>query len=126
MLQEQQQYIATLRCIYYAEDDISASIIANACAERAAIGFDREEQEDVKVTSVDAMSLQSLRPEEAASKLDAARNILIKTRARDAFEVAKLLDQFAWHMRHGSLADFDYGHIFQVADALLKKEGAQK
>jgi hypothetical protein len=123
---EKKRYVAALRVLYTAEDDYEARIVAEACAFRAIQGMDQEEGEDVVITAVENFSADSLTPEEAAIKLDVARNALIKTRARDAFETAKELDKYAWALRHGSMAEYDYGTIFELAKELIKRPKEDK
>ena len=113
----EQAFVACLRIAFTAESDVVAAVVADNCARNAS--RDLDDDDTVVVTTVENLFSESFTPEEAAVKLESARNIMLRLQDKDSFEIARWLDQFAWGLRHGGeTAGYDYGHIFDVAKEL--------
>jgi len=125
----ERQFIATLRSVYDAEDELEAAMIANELQEAVAALLD--EGETVDVTQVISYSLPKLvNPAELVEQLRRSRDLLIMTRIVQCFDLAKEIDKTAWILEHRTEQSFDlsgynYAAIFDRADALLgrKKDG---
>ena len=114
------EYVAVLKCIFSAKDDVEAMLVANRCAELASSYLDADDGEDVKVIEVNSFA-SSLAIEEQATKLEIARNILLQFGARDAFETARSLDQFVYYLRHNSMANYDYSELFDILERVKQR-----
>lgn len=118
------KYVATLRAIYDATDDVEAVFIADKIREN---GFaDLDEDEDLlDVTQVTSNHL-NLSPEETIVQLKRARNLLIKTRIRECYMLAKELDMqiHALSLRESPeivASTYDHGDFMDLAERILMK-----
>lgn len=119
-------YVATLRAIYDAEDDVAATMIAEKIRENGAQELNDEEDsdDDLYVTQVTSNMIE-LTGEEAITLFKKTRNALIKTRIKQCFELAKDFDKMIYILEHRAedgfeLAGYDYGAFFDVAAAVLE------
>lgn len=120
------KYLVTIRCTLDAEDDLEAKLEANEVIEQASDVLD--EDDTIDVTQIIPLSLQrSVEPSEMVAHLRRSRDMLIKTRIIQCFELAKELDKVAWILEHRSeetfdLAGYDYGAIYDLADTILGRQ----
>jgi hypothetical protein len=118
-------YVATLRAIYSADDDVEAALIAEAIRENGSVDLDDEDDEsEVFVTQVTSNSLE-VSFEESLALFRRTRNLLIKTRIKQCFELAKQLDQMIWVLEHRrepgfDLAGYDYTKFFELSEQILE------
>lgn len=119
------RYVATLRAVYDAEDEVQAIFIADQIRLNAMQDLDEEEGDSIEVTQVTSDALHIL-PEEVLRVLRRARNQLIRTRYKQCYELAKELDQQIFVLEHRgepdfSMAGYDYGKFMEVSEAILMK-----
>jgi hypothetical protein len=124
------KYLATIRCTFDAEDELEARLEANELVEAAAELL--EEDETVDVTQIIPYGLQrEIEPAEMVAQMRLCRDMLIKTRIVQCFELAKEIDKAAWVLEHRGeesfdLSGYDYGAVFDRADELLGRQRADK
>lgn len=116
------RYVATLRALYNAEDDAQAAFIADQIRLNGSSDFD-EDDDFLDVTQVTSNDLD-LTPEETITQLKKARNLLIKTRIRQCYALAKELDYQIFALIHRESPDFmmstyDHGAFMDIADQIL-------
>lgn len=120
------KFIATLRTVYKATDELEAALIANEFQE--AIAGLLDEWETVDVTQIIPHDLpQRIEPAEVVELLRRCRDVLIMTRIVQCFELAKDLDRTAWVLEHRQeesfdISGYDYGKVFERADELLGRK----
>lgn len=116
--------VATLRAVFDATDEVEAVFIADKICENGQRDFD-EENDILEVTQVTSNHLD-ITPEETLVQLRRARNLLIKTRIRDCYMLAKELDQQIYALAHRGAADFamagyDYGEFMDLTERILMR-----
>lgn len=120
------RYVSTLRAVYDAQDDVEAMLIADKIAENGAQDLDDEDDEaSLEVTQVISNSLE-LTPDELISRLRVARNLLIKTRIRQCYTLAKELDEviFALVNREEpgfTMRSYNHGDFLDLVESILVK-----
>jgi len=119
------KYIATMRLVLEAEDDVAADLAAEEVREAAAQALDEDVDETIDVTQVIKADLSgAVEPAEVVEQLRRSRDLLILTRLKTCFELAKELDKVAWVLEHRredtfDLGSYDYGSFFDRARELL-------
>ena len=123
MAHEHPLYIATLRAVYRASDDVEAIMVADQIKVNGE--KDLEEGDSLDVTQV-TQNAASLSPEESLALLRRARNALIRTRAQMCFDTARELDKCMYMMSVRSeqnkgyeLSGYDYGKFMDIAQEVL-------
>jgi len=122
----ERQFIATLRSVFGAEDELSAALVANELQEAVATLLD--EDDTVDVTQVIPYDLPDrVEPAEIGELLRRCRDVLIMTRVIQLVELAKELDKAAWILEHRNeqsfdLSGYDYGKVFDRAEELLGRK----
>lgn len=123
------QYLATLRALFDADDEVEATLIANQISENARADLD--EDQVVEVTQVMAYSISMpVEPAELVAKMRGVRDMLICTRIKQCFDLAKQIDEMAWVLEnraeetfeHTGMAGYDHGAIFALAEKLLGRK----
>lgn len=120
------KFIATLRAVYKATDELEAALMANEFQEAIASLLD--EYETVDVTQVIPRDLpQRIEPAEIVELMRRCRDVLIMTRIVQCFELAKDLDRTAWVLEHRQeesfdISGYDYAVVFDRADELLGRK----
>ena len=123
-------YVATLRAFFRADDEVEAILIADKIAENGSLDLEEDDGDTLGVTQVCKTGV-GLTPQEVVEHLRITRNVLIRTRVKRCFEMAREIDQLAWALEHGdeqtwSLAGYDYSKFLDVAEAILvRKEDPQ-
>jgi len=118
------QYIATLRAVYDAKDEVEAIFIADKILENGSV--DLEDDDTFSVTQVTSNTI-SLTPQEITDVLLRARNILIRTRIRDCFQQARELDRIIYLLGFQeedweyASAGYSYGNFMDAAEAILMR-----
>lgn len=88
-----EKYLASYRVVFNAEDGLQAKIIADHLQDLVADELD-EDDEAIDLTQL--IPLGEPRTNlEAANTLRAARNVLLRTKKQDAYDMARMLDQMA-------------------------------
>ncbi len=122
-----EEYVATIRLTYKAEDDVEAQLIAELARERAESELDTQEDEDEAILTQVTSFAVAVEPRELLTRLALARNDLIRTRYRECFELARQLDQLSDALQKrlmpDEVTDYDFGHFIEIAGKVLN-EGA--
>ena len=118
-------FIATLRAVFRAEDEVEAIFIADQIKVNGEKDLDKEDGDTLDVTQV-TQNLAILSPEETLHLLRRARNACIRTRTKDGYDLGRELDKFIYMLKHRSeasegfeLAGYDYGDYMDVAKEVL-------
>ena len=117
------RYVATLRAIYDAADDVEAIFVADQIKVNGFEDLDEDDNDVLDVTQVTSNEID-LSPEETIVQLKRARNLLIRTRIKDCFNLAKELDLqiFALERREDpafSMAGYSHGDFMDLAQRIL-------
>lgn len=121
-------FVVIFHAAFEAEDDASAAMIAAQMVENAGKDLEADAGDEVWVSQVLGLDVQSITPEEALVRLRVARNVLIRTRSVICIEVARELDKVIWQIAHNdlesnSLAGYDYAQFVDLCEAIvLRKE----
>lgn len=118
------RYVATLRALYDAKDDVEAMFIADQIRVNGSIDFD-DDNDVLDVTQVTSNQLD-LSPDETIVQLKRARNLLIKTRIKECYNLAKELDIQIFALQHRespefSMSMYDYGDFMELSEAILQR-----
>ena len=117
------QYIATLRAVYEAADDAEAAFAADQIRENGRSDFDEESENTLDVTQVTSNQLD-VTPEETIVHLKKARNLLVKTRIRQCYDLARELDIQIYALEHRlnpafSMGGYNYADFVDLCEAIL-------
>lgn len=121
------RFIATLVARYEAPDEVEASLTADCLADEAQKLLDQDETAgEISVTSVSDVSSES-KPDDVIVRLRQARNDLIRTRFKDAYDCARMLDEIAHaldkRLRPEEVIDYDHGDFLEIAIDVLRNGG---
>lgn len=123
MPKEESLFIATLRAVFPAEDEVSAIMIADQIKVNGE--KDLEEGDTLDVTQV-TNNLAVLSPDETLRLLRRARNAMIKTRTKEGYDLAREVDKFTYMLKHRTigqpgyeLSGYDYAEFLDVAREVL-------
>jgi len=118
------QFVATLRTMFDAEDEMEAVLVANELQEAVAEKLDEDDTVDVtQVIPIETMS-GHVEPTELVEQMYRCRDLLIKTRIVQCYDLAGWLDKTAWILEHRQEATFDitgydHGRMLDKANVLL-------
>lgn len=118
-------YIATLRAVFRAQDDVEAIMIADQIKVNGEQDLEKEDGDSLDVTQV-TQNMAELAPEETLMLLRRARNALIRTRATSFVECAREVDKCVHMLKNRSekaegigLAKYDYTQFMEVMEEVL-------
>jgi hypothetical protein len=118
-------FIATLRAVFRAEDEVEAIMVADQIKVNGEKDLDEEDGDTLDVTQV-TQNLAILSPEETLHLLRRARNACIRTRTKDGYDLGREMDKFIFMLKNRSedhkgfeLAGYDYGEYMEVAKEVL-------
>lgn len=119
------KYVATFRAEFDADDDVTAAIIADQIRLNGSQDLDEEEGDDLECTQVTSQALD-LRPEELLEHLKRSRDLLIKTRIKQCFNLAQDLDKILYALEFREdpgfvMGSYDYGRFMDHALTLLEE-----
>jgi len=123
---EPRTFIGTIRCVIEAQDELEARLEMNEVVEAAAEVLD--EGETIDVTQIIPIELQrAIEPAEMVEQLRRSRDLLIKTRIVQCFELARELDKTAWVLEHRAeesfdLSGYDWGEFMDLTNRLLGRK----
>lgn len=118
------RYVATFRVIFNADGETNARIISEHLQEVIADEFVDEEGESESVDMTQLISFgEPLTAQEAANTLRKARNVLLRTKMKDAYDTASVIDQMAHVLEHRdqdemggqSPLTYDFSHFVDIA-----------
>lgn len=120
------KYVATLRAMFDADDDVEAINIADIISENGAIDLVEEDGDTLEVTQVTSLAVDLI-PQEVLIQLRQSRNLLIRTRIRQCYDTARDLDQIIWALAHRDeqnfdMSSYDYGKLVEITSQVLKGE----
>lgn len=120
-----EDFIATIRLSYKANDDVEAQLIAELARERAESELDTELDKDEAILTQVTCFVGNVEPRELLTRLTLTRNDLIRTRYKECYELARELDRLIDALQKRLLpyevTDYDYGRFSDVAEAILLK-----
>ncbi len=126
MPDEPRTFIGTIRCVIEAEDELEARLEMNEIVEVAAELL--EEGETIDVTQIMPAEVQGvIEPAEMVEQLRRSRDMLIKTRIVQCFDLAREIDKTAWILEHRSeesfdLSGYDWGAFMELTNKLLERK----
>lgn len=126
MSNEPRTYIGTIRCVIEAEDELEARLEMNEIVEAGAELLD--EHETIDITQIMPVEIQgAIEPAEMVEQLRRARDMLIKTRIVQCFELAREIDKTAWILEHRTeetfdLSGYDWGAFMDLTNSLLGRK----
>ena len=116
-------YIATLRAVFSAADDVEAIMIADQIKVNGE--KDLEDSDSLDVTQV-TQNAATLSPEGTLNLLRRARNALIRTRIRTMLDCAREIDKCTYILANRTegepgieLAGYDYGKFLEISREVL-------
>lgn len=117
-------FLATMRATFHAEDEVEARLVVNEIEEAVSSRLDEEDTLTVTQIIPADQSVNLLEPTELVNQMRAARDMLIKTRIVQCFELAKELDKTAWILENRreatfDLSSYDYTSFFEHSEKLL-------
>lgn len=118
------KFVATFRATYDADDDVAAAIIADQIRLNAEQDLDTDDSDDVECTQVTSSALE-LAPDETMHVLRHARNLLIKTRIKECFNLAFELDKTIYQLQFRDspafigLSGYDWDAFMEVATQIV-------
>lgn len=116
-------FVGTLRLVINSPDEVEATVTADRLRELCLGYLDEEDGDQVILTQLTSNS-SDLSPEESLVVLKRARNALIRTRIKECYDTARLLDQtiHALGMRQSieeSRVSYDYTALLDIAEQIL-------
>jgi hypothetical protein len=119
------RYVATFRAVYDADNDVEAAVVADQIRLNAEQDLDEEDGDSFECSQVTSNALE-LTPDETLSQLRRARNLLIKTRIKQCYELAREMDQLIYALQFRDQPDFtmggyDFGQFMDLTMAILER-----
>lgn len=118
------RYVATLRAVYDAEDETAAVFIADKIRENGYADLDEDDNDVLDVTQITSNAL-NLTPQEVITELKRARNLLLKTRVKSCYHLAKELDIEIHKLESGepefAMASYQHGDFMELAESIIMK-----
>lgn len=118
-------WVATLRAVFRAEDEVTAILIADKIKENGEKDLEPDDGDTLDVTQV-TQNLLQLSPLDTLHLLRRARNQLIRTRVKEFYDVARELDKCVFMLANRSerdagfeLAGYDYGGFMSIVEEVL-------
>jgi len=120
------KFVATLRTIFDAQDEMEAILMANEFQERIADLLDEDDIVDVTQV-IPFETARQIPSAEMIEQLRRSRDLLIKTRIVQCFELARELDKTAWTLEHRAepgfdMAGYDWGAFLDLTNRLLERK----
>ncbi len=118
------QYIALIKAVYSAGDDVVAQVIADQVRINGGKDLIPEEGDSIDVAEVVAYGLYSSE-HETLDLLRLSRNALIRLRVSPALDLAREIDKACWIIKRKTedmwdAGSYDYGKFMSIVDTVLK------
>jgi hypothetical protein len=117
-------FVSTMRVITYCQDEVEAQITMDRLNEMVMEQLDEEDGDRVVVTQTTQFTTD-VSPEEVLNVLKRARNVLIRTRIKQCFDLARDMDMTIHQLSQQYDAEYkpvyDYGNFITVAERILNK-----
>lgn len=123
MAETMEAFVATFRAHIVSEDEVGANLIVEGLRETMMENLDEEDGDFVVVTQVISFNPVTLRtPQEICDVLRRDRNMLIATRYKEMWDIARSLDQTIHMLMTGGdeLQGYDYGRFLEIAEEVLR------
>jgi hypothetical protein len=119
------RHVATFRAVFDAENDVHAAVIADQIRVNGSEDLDLEEGDTFECTQVTSNQLELL-PDELFNQLNRCRNLLIKTRIKECFNLARELDMQIYALRYRDSPDFtmsgySYGDFMDLVESIITR-----
>lgn len=116
-------YFVTFRAIIYAPSEVDAISWAEETADAARATLIPEDGDDFYVTQITPYNAE-ITPQETVTTLRLARNVLIRTRYKDCYEVAQQIDKFAHELErrtdeNSKGVTYDWTRFMEIAKEIL-------
>lgn len=118
-------YVATFRVTLVEDSEVGANLVVESLRDKMMETLDEEEGDSVVVTQIIPFSLQHIRtPQEICDVLRRDRNILIATKIKELWDIARSLDQTIHILETGSdqLIDYNYTRFLELAEQIFRGE----
>lgn len=118
--------VSTYRVCFSAKDEADGQIIAESISDKIMDLLDEEDGDFVELTQTLPFSENTpVTPQEVCDQLRLARNILLRTRIKDFYDLARELDKaiFILKNRREETMDFsgyDWGKMVEIAAEVFK------
>lgn len=114
------QYTAVLKAVFEAPSDVDAILIAENVRELGLAVLSQEDDDSIDVVDVSPTLLLKYDRIELVRVMRKTRNMLIATRIRQCFDLAREIDKTAWILDHRAEEHFDvtgynYGDFMTLA-----------
>lgn len=107
-MSDEKQYLATLRLVFFEDDDVAANITAELVRERASELI--EEEDTLEVTQVIPLTLSSpVEPSEMVNDMRHVCDMLVATRIKECYDLAQWMHRIAWILEHRGEPGFSDG-----------------
>lgn len=119
------RHVATFRAVFDAENDVHAAVIADQIRVNGSEDLDPEEGDTFECTQITSNQLE-LTPDEVLTQLGRCRNLLIKTRIKECFNLARDLDMQMYALKFRDSSDFtmsgySYGDFMDLVEAIITR-----
>jgi len=120
------RFVSTFRATYDADNDVEAAIVADQIRLNAEQDLEAEDGDTFECTQTTSNALE-LTPDEVLSQFRRTRNLLIKTRIKECYNLARELDQMIFVLQFRdqpsfTIGSYDYGKFMDLTIAILEKE----
>lgn len=118
--------VATYRVVIFVADELDAAVVAEVIREHIEADLDPEDGDFVSLTQVIPFGPHvGVTPTEMCDKLRVARNVLIRTRIKECFDLARELDKMIFVLSNrrddvNDLAGYDWSSMLNIAADVLK------
>ncbi len=116
-------FVATFRAHIVADDEVEATLITDGLREVMMDSLDADDGDFVVITQMIPFSVNRLStPQEICDVLRRDRNLLIATRYKEMWDIARSLDQTIHMLTTGGdqLVGYNYGRFLEIAEAVLR------
>lgn len=120
-----ESYVATFRVTVVEDSEIEANLVVESLREGMMETLDEEDGDSVVITQVIPFTLRHIQtPQEICDVLRRDRNILIATKIKDLWDIARSIDQTIHILETGSdqLIDYNYTEFLELAERIFKGE----
>lgn len=121
-MSDKQLFIGTLRIFIHTDTEVEAVLATSEITDLVEDFLDDEDGDKAELTQLTQFTTD-VEPSETLTILAHARNVLIKTRIKDCFDMAQSLDQMIHSLRYreasGLLPPYDYSGFMETANDIL-------
>ena len=118
-------YVATFRVTIMEDTEVGVNLVFEALRDEMMLTLDEQEGDSVVITQIIPFTLQHIKtPQEICDVLRRDRNILIATKIKELWDIARSIDQTIHILETGSdqLIDYNYTQFLELAESIFKGE----